>query len=447
MNFLGRTWRKIVIYSRLPEMRLFWIFVPLFILVTTASLIYLPAFLKMLSAGFFFVLAVIVLVNNLRLARSNLEIKTEHKQLDSIIQNLNSGVIFYGQDFQIKLFNRAAENIFGLRAEDVIGQVLTPDKVHDPRLYLLTVVIYPSLASKMVMRSAAGADPQIVDLSFDEPRLELRILTTKLVDSRGVPTGFLKLITDRTREVELLRSKSEFITIAAHQLRTPLTAVNWVLETLSKNESLRPEDREAAFGGWKASKKLEEIVNDLLDVSKIEEGRYGYNFEDKDIIGFIEGVLSQAAPQAAQHKVSIYFERPKEKSIILRFDPARIGMVMSNILDNAIRYNIENGRVTVKIEKLAGKPFVQISVKDTGVGIPPDQIKNLFKKFFRAENIMKFEVEGSGLGLYIAKNIVQRHGGEIWAESELNRGTTIFFTLPTDLSLIPPREIATFGEE
>ncbi len=446
-NFIGRMWRKAKLYGKLPEMRLFWIFLPLLIMGIVGSLIYLPPFVRVLGITFFAVIAIVVLLNNIRLAKSNLEIKIEHSQFDYVIQNLESGVIFYDQDFKIIIFNKAAERIFGLHSADVIGQFFTPDKAKDLQSRLLAQVIYPSLAPRMVQRSEAGKTPQIMDISFEEPRLELRVVTMRIIDSSGTSLGFMKIVNDRTRAIELLRSKSEFITVAAHQLRTPLTAVNWIFEMLVKNEGLKDEERNMVTGGFKAGKKLEKIVNDLLDVSKIEEGRFGYNFEDIDIVSFVEKLLTETAQIAVQYKVNIFFERPPQAPLTLRFDPARIGIAFSNILDNAIKYNVENGQVIVKLEKLPAKPFVQISIKDTGVGIPSDQIKNLFTKFFRAENVMKFETEGTGLGLYIAKNIVKRHGGEIWAESELNRGTTIYFTIPADPTLIPPSEFATYGEE
>ena len=100
----------------------------------------------------------------------------------------------------------------------------------------------------------------------------------------------------------------------------------------------------------------------------------------------------------------------------------------------------------VEIQKLEGQPYIQISVKDTGIGIPPEDVKKLFTKFFRADNAKKIITGGTGLGLYISKNIIKRHGGEIWAESQLNRGSVFYFTVPIDLKLVPPTEAA-FGEE
>ena len=116
-------------------------------------------------------------------------------------------------------------------------------------------------------------------------------------------------------------------------------------------------------------------------------------------------------------------------------------MAVSNLIDNAIRYNVENGSVTVSVKQLSDGPYVEVVITDTGIGIPPQDMSKVFSKFFRAENVLRRETEGSGLGLYITKNIIDRHGGTIWAESVIDRGTTFHFTLPTDPKLIPQKEV------
>ena len=144
---------------------------------------------------------------------------------------------------------------------------------------------------------------------------------------------------------------------------------------------------------------------------------------------------------AQKHNIKLYFNKPKESIPLITVDQEKIGLALQNLITNAIKYNVQNGEVVVGIAKIPDKPFVLISVKDTGIGIPPEDLHRLFNKFFRAGNVLKFEPEGLGLGLYIAKNVVQRHGGKIWAESELNRGSTFYFTLPTDENLIPSKEL------
>ncbi len=191
--------------------------------------------------------------------------------------------------------------------------------------------------------------------------------------------------------------------------------------------------------------RLLKVVNDLLDIAKIEEGKFGYQFQEVDIGEFLGEQLAEADPIAKQYQVKLYFEKPAEE-LKITADPAKLGVAISNLLDNAIKYNIPNGEVTIQVKKIPDKPYLQITIKDTGIGIPSEAIDKVFKKFFRGENATKIAVEGSGLGLYIAKNIIKRHGGDIKTESTLNRGTTFYISLPTNYLLIPPKEFA-YDEE
>ncbi|HDH31575.1 MAG TPA: PAS domain-containing protein [Candidatus Wolfebacteria bacterium] len=444
MKFFQRQFKKFALYAGLPEMRLFWIFLPLVLIILVINFPYLPRVWFLTTAIAFFVLATIIFIVNLRLARSNLDIKLERNELTGIVSNLNIGVIAYDPNFKILIFNRAAEAIFSIRPEEVIGKVFDLEKAKGPNLKLLSQIIYPSLAPLVIKLSEVGVYPQIADFSFEEPKTELRVTTNKIIDSSGHLLGFVKLVHDRTREIAILRSKSEFITVAAHQLRTPSTAVYWALESLSK-ESLTPSQKELADTGFGAAGNLLKTINDLLDVSKIEEGRFGYQFENVNIISFLEEILGELMLLAKQSGIKLYFQKPEEPSIVLYVDPQKLKMVLFNLVDNAIKYNVPNGKVTVGLERVKDQPYIQISVKDTGIGIPPTQINKLFTKFFRAENATRAVPSGLGLGLYIIRNVIKRHGGEIRAESELNRGTTFYFTIPTNPKLIPPKEII-YGE-
>lgn len=377
-----------------------------------------------------------------RIIRARLEISTASGRLQTLVNDLGDGIISYDNNFTIQIFNPAAERIFGVNREQVVGHIFGPERAQELPFRLLAQTIFPSLAPLVVERSEAGTLPQIVDLSFTDPKRELTVSTNKIIGPSGETQGFIKLVKDRTREVEILRSKSEFITIAAHQLRTPLTTVHWVFEGLRGKDKLEAEDKELAASGLRESVKLLKIVNDLLDVSKIEEGKFGYEFREMNIIEFLSGILTNAEAMAKKYEVKLYFDRGNEQVINVMIDANRLGLAISNLLDNAIKYNIKNGSVTVKIERLPDKPYLQVSVKDTGIGVPPSEVPKLFSKFFRAENALKAETEGSGLGLYITRNIIIRHGGTIWAESTISRGTTIYFTLPLDSKLIPPQETA-----
>jgi len=442
---MKRFFQKVALYAKLPEMRLSWFFLPFLLALLIIDSIYLPQALVFAVLGILLVLGAIILVNNLRLARSNLEVKIERNELKSIIANLKDGIIAYDPNFKILIFNRAAEEIFVLKSGEVLGKYFAPETAREPKFKLLSQAIFPSLAPLVVRRSDPGQYPQIIDISFNESDMNLRVATDKIADSNGQLLGFVKIIRDRTREIKLLKSKTEFIATASHQLRTPATATHWAIEELSK-QKMSEEQKPIIETALGAVTKLMKTINDMLDVSKIEEGEFGYQFDNVEFITFIEDIIRDIEPLAKQFNVKIYLEKPAEQSIALSLDRQKISMVVSNLIDNAIKYNVANGEVIVEIERLKDEPYLEVSVKDTGVGVPEEDIKKLFTKFFRSVNAVKFATEGSGLGLYIAKNIINRHGGKIWAESEINRGSIFHFTLPTDPKLIPSKEVI-YGEE
>ncbi len=362
-------------------------------------------------------------------------------EMESILNNFGDAIVIYDDNFRVLFFNNAGEKLFMVNAGEIVGVTIKPEAINDPRLRLMAQIVFPTLAPVMVPRSQAGSWPQVVDLSFSEPQLELRVSTSQLSQIPGKPARFLKVIQNRTHEVTLLKTKSDFVSVASHQLKTPLTYINWGLEALGGDETLSDANKEAVSGALKASRLLSEIIESLLDIARIEEGRFGYKFEQADISEILGQILERAMPEATRAGVRLYFEKPTIQLPKVFIDPQRLSLAVSNLLDNGIRYNVKNGDVIVGAVQMEGKPFIEVSIKDTGIGIPPEELKKLFVKFFRADNAIKSQTEGTGLGLYITKNIIEAHGGEIRAESELNRGTIFYFTLPTDKSLVPQREM------
>lgn len=429
-------------YLTVREMRLFWVFLAFMAVSLIVGFIHLPSFWKFVNLGLFLLVGAIVFGNSVNVAQAHEASAIEGRRLKQVAADLRDGIIMYDQDFKILNVNPAAEQILGLRAGEIVGQAFTLKLKQGAasRYRVLLTVLFPALAPQLIQRSEPSVYPQVVDLTLDDPPLELRVSTSQIKDERGEIVGFLKIVRDRTRELALLRSKSDFITIASHQLRAPLTAIRWAFEGLKK-EDLASAQAELVKTGGQAAENLSKIVNDLLDVSKIEEGRFGYQFQEIDLLAFLEAALKEAEPIAREYQVKIYFDRPKEERMNVTVDSQKLSTALSNLIDNAIKYNVSNGEVVVKAERLPDRPYAQVTIRDTGVGIPPEAMDKLFSKFFRGENVFKFSMQGTGLGLYITKNIIRRHGGRIWAESTLSRGSTFFFTLPTDPALIPAKDI------
>ncbi len=360
--------------------------------------------------------------------------------LRAIILAMEDALIVYDENFFVRLVNPAAERLLGIRNADIANTQLSPKQAEDPSLRRLVQIIFPTLAPTLTPRSKSGEYPQVVDISFTDPYLELRTITSPVADD-GRVVGFTKIIRDRTREVSLAQSKTEFITVASHQLRTPITNLEWTLETIAGDPGMPETLKEIVQGALVSVKQLHGIVEDLLSITKIEEGRFGYNFQEVDLNAFLQQFLGNVLPQAKRLGISLYYDPPAGELPKVRIDVQKVSMIVQNLVDNAIRYNVQNGSVTVGLTPQPNAPYLEVTVKDTGIGIPAEAAQKLFTKFFRAPNAAASVTDGSGLGLYIAKNIVTAHGGQIWVESEMGRGSVFHFTLPTDPSLIPPKEV------
>lgn len=356
------------------------------------------------------------------------------KITELIIEDMREGVVLYTPDFKIIKINPTAEKIFGLKKDEVVGKKISPELVKNKKFKPITQVIFPSLAPVVDQISSEGW-PQQVEIKTEEPNLHLITSLNRVTDPQGKTLFFIKIIQDKTREEKILESKTEFITTSAHQLRTPLNAMSWAFESLY-NSLEKKELKEIAAQGMDLSERALKIINDLLDVIQIEEGQYGYYFKETGIVDLIEKVVEEARPVAKEYGITLKFE-PSASEYNITIDPNRIGIVLSTLIDNAIRYNTENGSVNISIEKLEKEPYLQINVSDTGIGIPPEEIGRIFEKFYRGSAASQAEPNGSGLGLYIVKNIVERHGGKVWVESTPGRGSTFHFTLPLNPSLIP----------
>ncbi len=425
-----------------PEFRPAWILFAVIVVAGAVDFIGMgggPLFI--VAIGLLAIVLIIVAIATYRAAATGRATRIDQSELASILTALNDALIVYDENFNVIFFNPAAERLFRLATKDVQGHRLAPQDVERAGWRTLTQVIFPSLAPRVIARSKEGDYPQVADLSFADPEFELRVTTAPVVDEEGRTLGFMKIIRDRTPQIAAIRARGEFVTIASHQLRGPLTDINWALETLASAPELSAANKAIVDTAAAASRGAIDRIESLINISKMDEGKFGYQFEETDLVAFVGKVLADVLPAARKAGVKLYFDRPAGGPLKATIDPQRLTLALVNILENAIRYNVANGEVIVKVDAVPGKPFLDVSAKDTGIGIPREAMEKLFTKFYRADNAMKSQTEGSGLGLYIAKGIVQAHGGDIWVESELNRGTTVHFTLPTDPNLVPKHEV------
>lgn len=228
------------------------------------------------------------------------------------------------------------------------------------------------------------------------------------------------------------QAKSRFVSIAAHQLRTPMSGIKWTLHMLVDGDfgKVTKAQSKVMRGAILTVNRLVELVRDLLDVARIEEGRFAYQFSKFSMENVCESVYSAAAENAVLHGVSFTLSLPKTPLPLVSGDREHIIIVVQNLVDNAIKYTRLGGKAELSLKKHPNdEAKALVEVRDTGIGIPEQQIKLIGEKFFRADNVVKEKFSGTGLGLYMVKSILVRHGTELMIESKEGEGSVFSFTL------------------
>lgn len=226
---------------------------------------------------------------------------------------------------------------------------------------------------------------------------------------------------------EVDAAKSEFVALVSHQLRTPLTLMAWSLEHLAKTEMLEPAGKEDLQTARQETRRMAALINDILDVSRLETGVLAIQPYEIDIVAAARTVIAEIAPAAASKGVRVIERHPQ--AALLRVDPMLLHVIFTNLISNAVKYTPAGGIVSVGITRIAGDG-VEISIADTGLGIPAAEQPKIFSKLFRGSSAMKVDSVGTGLGLYIVKAIIVETGGSIRFESEEGKGTTFFVSWP-----------------
>lgn len=236
----------------------------------------------------------------------------------------------------------------------------------------------------------------------------------------------------------LTELKSRFAAVAAHELRTPLTGLQWSVELLLAGKAglLSAEQKKIIEQQKTITLRMTNLVNELLDATKTEEAGFGYNFRPINLSGLIEETVRTFSLPAQIKNVSLELkDQSTAQTPPALIDQDRIKLVLANLIDNAIRYSPHGGRVLIRL--IPSRDFLRVSIQDSGIGIPTEEQAQIFTRFFRGANAMKVQTQGSGLGLFITKTIVEHHGGKMWFISQEGRGSTFYFTVPLRKELIP----------
>ncbi|MCL5256953.1 MAG: cell wall metabolism sensor histidine kinase WalK [Chloroflexi bacterium] len=349
-----------------------------------------------------------------QLERASRDSATQKKRLEAIMSNMTDGVIAASGNGTVVLANSAAERMLGIPSGQAVGRSF----VEVAKDYDLANMVKSCLADK----DHCGPESRPIEMGIPKRLVQAFMLPQR----SGEVFQVLVLLQDLTEIRRLETARRELLANISHDLRTPIAAMKAVVETLQDGAI---EDAEASkkFLGRMDEEldKLARLVQSLLDLSRIESGQAEFKFEPSDLAKIMREAVDRVGLQAGRAGIKAEAAISGDLPAV-RVDRDRIGQVLDNLLQNSLKYTERGGSITVSA---AGQEdFVAVSVADTGPGIDPEDIPRLFERFYKAD---KSRAQGgAGLGLAIAKHVVQAHGGRIWAENRLPRGAVFTFTLP-----------------
>lgn len=363
----------------------------------------------------------------------------EKDKISAILHSIGDGVFVVDQDLKVVLVNEVAASMAGYKSEEIIGTKYT-DKlkfVLEETDKINSEFIDKAIETKMIQKMSNHT----VLVCKDGNKIQVSNSAAPLLDAESNVIGCVVVFRNVTKEREVDKAKSEFVSLASHQLRTPLSVINWYSEMLLDGDAgkLNKEQRKYVEEVYKGNQRMVDLVNSLLNVSRLELGTFIVEPESVDIVDLAKSSVAELKPQVAEKNLKISekysIDLPKYSA-----DPKLLRMVFQNLLSNAVKYTPDNGKVSISIELInAGEDFggkeakeknFAVAVSDTGYGITASQQDKIFSKLFRADNAREKDTEGTGLGLYIVKSIVDLSGGSIWFKSEEDKGTTFYVILP-----------------
>ena len=355
----------------------------------------------------------------------------------AILESIADGVLVLDHTGRVLLVNPAAEELLGFPAVALEGQHigkmpgLGETSVHRD----LAEALYRELEQCLEEGGCAGM-PAEAKIRLEAGETVLAANVAPLVVSLEAAPGLVAALRDISREAEVERFKNEFISTVSHELRTPMTSIKGYTDLLFLGMAGGLTDKQLSFLQIIKSNadRLTALVNDILDISRMETGRIRLTIESLDMVQLIDGVVSSFREQYRDKGLKMVWQGPAGLPEV-RGDATRVSQVLSNLLANAWRYTEEGGQVTVTVRP--ADEFVQVDIADTGIGIPAEDLERIFDRFFRVDHPIVQEAGGSGLGLSIARMFVEMLGGRIWVQSEEGIGSTFRFTLPLFSTHVP----------
>jgi signal transduction histidine kinase len=316
-------------------------------------------------------------------------------------------------------------------------QLITEIARLNPDILTMMMTGHGTIDSALEAMKRGASDYLMKPLSLDELMIRLR----KVLEERQ---RFVRLkdfadqlekANQELRKIDAM--KSEFVSVASHELRTPLAAIKNAVQLMLSGKTGEINENQSKFLSMaeRNINRLTNILNDLLNLSRIESGKVELKFQNLELERVIELTTSSLRPQADVKSIQIEVEVPEPLPAVYA-DTEKVEQILTNLIGNAIKFTPEGGKIIVSAKHLPKEKEggygdqIAVSVKDTGIGIPPEHLDAIFEKFHQVEGSLHRSVSGTGLGLAITKGLVEAHQGKIWVKSEIEKGSTFTFTLP-----------------
>lgn len=363
-----------------------------------------------------------VAVENTRLFE---RVVNEQHQTKTVLQSIADGVYTVDCDLQIVTFNPAAEHITGWREAEVQGRLCSEVLVdaHRSAQGRQTLLIQQALETGQPCTSGPDEPPI---LSRDGREVFVSSSVAPIHSREGSVIGAVVAFRDVSAERELDRLKSDFVSMVSHELRSPLASLSAAIDLLRSTPNGETTTAQMLDIAHENTQRLIHLVEDILNISQIDAGQVRVQQEPVTLMPILRRVIHVAQNLTTIHHISL---RTSNHVPFVMADPSKLEIVLHNLLDNAIRYSPDGGRILVKVTGPTDDEMV-ISVIDEGIGIPQEQMDQVFGRFYRVDNSDGCKVYGHGLGLYISKHLVEMQGGRIWVQSKERQGSCFSFSLP-----------------
>ena len=366
--------------------------------------------------------------------------ETAKAKEEAILLSIGDGVVAVDIDGKIIIMNKVAEKLLGWKADEAIGKIYNDVIFLEDEKGTFVPLEERPLAKAFTSPTTTTTTTNLFLISKSKIKFPVAITVSSVILDNKI-IGAVEVFRDITKEKQIDQAKSEFVSLASHQLKTPPTAIKLLTERLLGGQMGKFTAKQKEYLGdiRLSNQRMIDIVNALLDVSRIELGAFAIQTSEKDACAIVRSILDELRPVIDKKQLKLKIISP-EKTVALMIDEPLFRMVVSNLVINAINYTDQGGKIQVECkvakrgqtlgEKLLEKDYFVVAVFDTGCGIPEGQQSKIFTKFFRADNAREKQPDGTGLGLYIVKSTLDHFGGLIWFFSRENKGTTFYMAIP-----------------